>query len=152
MSGSSPRMRDFEDAATGRVNWDAYQAAEVRVGRKCYRCNAYTSLFQTDVGYRRLCSSCEKAEKSPGEELRHERLVRCPGCRHLWRLEEYDVRDETEDVNCPECDRGFEVGLEVSVTFVSPPAEVGESAEGEAAEEDGEPEHDDESEYTGEPS
>jgi uncharacterized CHY-type Zn-finger protein len=122
MPVDDPRMDEFR-REDGGIDWSAYNAAQVRVGLKCRTCNAYAVIFGKCPGHPQDCVSCEKARKSPAEELRHDRFVRCPGCRHLFEVSEYDPRDEDEDTCCPQCDREFTAKMEVSVTWVSPAAD-----------------------------
>lgn len=117
---AEPKMADFEK--DGKVDWAAYNRAQIDYGIKCRTCKQYTSVFGAR-GYPRECSDCEAARKRTGEEVTHDRYVRCPACMHLFEPDMSEFRGEGEtEFMCPECEHEFEATANVSVSWTSPPA------------------------------
>jgi DNA-directed RNA polymerase subunit RPC12/RpoP len=102
----------------GRVDWDAYRAAQRANGDRCFVCGA-TILF--GPGHLDRCNAC-KALDEDRDEVTHDDFVRCPKCRHTMNVrEEYDLfQDGTHELACDECGHEFEVTTVVSYSFRSP--------------------------------
>jgi hypothetical protein len=67
-----------------------------------------------------LCGSCRQLDNA--DELLHEKLIRCPSCKHAWEpdFEEPVWKEDGGEVYCPECDHEFHVGTMITYTFTSP--------------------------------
>lgn len=106
--------------ADGRIDWDAYNAAQVRAGEKCSRCGHFIVFAR---GYRDECHSCKALDEDKGE-VWHDDKVRCPKCRHTMDVhgsELYELYEEgTHDISCRSCDHDFEVTTRVQHSFMSP--------------------------------
>lgn len=129
-------MKDHEDEK-GRVNWKAYTQAKVDAGEECMTCHDFMSFF--DIEGNRLgpreCYRCRSMHTSE-EEVRHEKLVRCPSCRYEFDITDYMSENceyrfyeaEEHDIDCPHCEKSFTVTTHVSYEFTSPA--IKESSDG----------------------
>jgi hypothetical protein len=87
----------------GRVDWDAYRAAQRANGDRCFVCGA---MILFGPGHLDRCNACKALD-----EDRDEVTVR----------EEYDLfQDGTHELACDECGHEFEVTTDVSYSFRSP--------------------------------
>ena len=111
-------IKDYKDSE-GNLDWNAYQNAKKANGEICTRCGTYILWGK---GYPQECHDCKDAKNE--KELRHDKFIRCPQCRHLWdpfECEMYEVlTDDNHDVCCVECDYHFTMTTYVSYSFTSP--------------------------------
>ncbi len=115
------------DKPDGSTDWAAYHKAQVANGESCSKCNAFILLG--DVGHPQRCHDCQNIDTKPGE-VEHRHSVRCPKCQHIIDPFEYESGidlgeamsgGEGSDIDCPECDTEFRVGVRVEYYFTSPP-------------------------------
>lgn len=114
----------------GKTDWRAYDRARIENGEACSLCNKYIfSLLEGPPGHRQKCPACKSVDDM-GEELDHDRYVRCPKCGHLEDVhdaEVYGVFEEGEtEWGCSSCDHEYMVSTSVSYNFSSPAGETGE--------------------------
>ncbi len=103
----------------GGIDWDSYRKAQVASGEACRECGSFIVFGR---GVPRLCGSCSALHQDEGD-VSHEYRLRCPKCRHLWKVgtDEYDLHQEgTHEVMCPECEHEFDIQTSVSFSFTSP--------------------------------
>ena len=119
----------------GGIDWAAYRKAQVDVGDNCRTCGAYIPFGGVGLFGRREdhiqapqeCVSCQNIHKPA--EVSHDSIIRCPACRFSWNPHNYEMYEvfnlagDDTDVNCPECEHAFTVGVMVQVTFISPKLE-----------------------------
>lgn len=109
------RMDDHRKPG-GELDWDAYRRAQLANGELCSRCEAVI-LF--GAGHLQECVPCK--HRGDPAEFDHDRLIRCPKCRHTWdAIDEELPNNDTMSVFCPECDHGFEVGIHTHYSYTSP--------------------------------
>lgn len=128
-------FKDYEDPTTGKIDWKAYNAAEVQAGQKCTCCGG---LIYPGKGHPSRCADCENLDADP--ELNHDSRVRCPKCRNHWapsENEEYKLayEDGEHEVTCDNCGHEFTVTTHVSYSYTSP-AMIQDDPEPEAEEPD----------------
>jgi len=130
---------DFRDEK-GEIDWKAYRQAEIDTGERCYRCGDFIMLsFVCDIvgslfnrepktPQKRLCPSCKSLDEKTGDEVTHERYIRCPKCGHQdditdwdcdWGREKYEEGDH--EVTCNSCEYEFIITTNVSYSYTSPP-------------------------------
>jgi len=117
----------------GRVDWPAYDVAQIACGEKCQTCGELILNINLWGGKsERLpgpqdCYSC-RVLIGNSESVRHDRFIRCPECgaKHDPRTEEeYRVMEEGEhSYSCDECDCEFNVSTSVVYTYTSPNMKV----------------------------
>jgi DNA-directed RNA polymerase subunit RPC12/RpoP len=106
----------------GKLDWAAYQKAQVDNGEACRECKKY---IYPPKGTPSLCYACISLHQDKFEVSHNER-IRCPKCGHLWPAsdEEGELHSEgTHEVTCPECEAEFEINTSVSYEFTSPALE-----------------------------
>ena len=126
MGDSMVSMKDHEDAQ-GRVNWKAYTQAKVDAGEECMTCHDFMFDYRGQSSPRE-CYRCRRMHTCTEEEVRHEKLVRCPFCRHEFDITDYMSHNceyrwyepEEHDIDCPQCEKTFTVTTHVSYEFTSP--------------------------------
>jgi hypothetical protein len=120
-----PYLDEFR-GPDGLVDWDALASWERAHGERCTRCNAMIIFHEKD-GVPALCGSCQAMDLDEGE-VSHERLLRCPHCKHQMKLP--DPTDYSQlweegrhEIDCDECGKEFSVEVRVSYYFTSPKLE-----------------------------
>jgi hypothetical protein len=108
---------DHTDAATGRIDWAAYNQAQRDNGERCRTCPA---IILFPKGHPAQCGQCRRLETDRDEAVHEERL-RCPKCRHAWCPEEQLDEGDAVGVDCPLCEHAFDVGVFYTATYTSPP-------------------------------
>lgn len=112
------KMDDFRDE-DGNIRWSDYRQARVRNGESCQKCHTHLIFAK---GHADTCRQCRLAEET--DEIWHDRFVRCPKCGYMWDPsdgDDYDLMaDGDHDVQCYECDHGFEISTTISFSFKSP--------------------------------
>lgn len=105
----------------GNIDWAAYHASEVANGDICSKCGHF--ILFGGKGHPVECGSCREMETHHGE-IRHEKYVRCPYCRHTFNpydCEMFELLEEDcHDVSCPLCDKTFSVTTHITYSFRSP--------------------------------
>ena len=111
------RMDDYT-GPDGLTDWKCYREAQVVVGECCRTCG---DLLVFGTGYPRDCAGCDRL-KVHGGQVEHDRLIRCPACRELFRPgDDYNLFQEGQHgVQCPSCEAEFEIETQVNWTFGSP--------------------------------
>jgi hypothetical protein len=120
-------MIDFEEyrKEDGTVDWGAYQKAQVDAGERCYQCSSLIVSIRsrTKAAGKTLCYGCQGHRDELGER-EHESRVRCPQCQNTWDVfehEDYQVlKEDGDDVCCPDCDYTFHVDCRVEYHLTSP--------------------------------
>lgn len=119
------RLDAFKQA-DGRIDWRAYNAAQVDAGEKCMTCGKFIFALWADVAGPQECHACKSLHGTP--ETDHESRIRCPRCHHIgsafgpecsWAGNEL-FQDGTHRVECPECQFSFEIETHITYTFTSP--------------------------------
>lgn len=114
------RMQDFE--VEGRVDWDAYQKAQVDAGEKCQECGEYIFASHGPT----TCRDCRSLRVGQ-EEVTHNNSVRCPECRHVFGVlgggvnDPHIAYDGDSAATCEQCEHRFTVRVDVSRRYTSPP-------------------------------
>jgi hypothetical protein len=111
-------MNDFRGEG-GNVDWISYNKAKINNGDVCFRCH---KIQIRSTGEKSLCSQCRELES--GDEVFHNKFVRCPKCGDTfdpYETEDYKLLyDGGHDVTCDNCDEEFEVTTYVDYEFKSP--------------------------------
>jgi len=110
---------DFKDVG-GRVDWKAYNKAQVSNGESCRKCNGYISYAK---GFPALCWDCEELATETGEINHNTKGIRCPSCRYVMTQwdDHYELYEDGEhDFTCHNCDHTFMVSTNVEYSWSSP--------------------------------
>ena len=123
------RNNDYRDAE-GLVDWEALRQAQISNGEICEKCGAYIfPLYSEEYGSPLLCPNCQALTQSVNE-VEHPRLIRCPQCKHMYKVagnDLYELYEEGEHwETCPECGCDFKVTTRVEYFFTSPALETNE--------------------------
>ena len=107
--------------AKGQIDFDSYHRAKKANGEDCMTCGQMVSIWGGD-GHPKECHQCKSSTKD--EEFRHDNRVRCPKCSHAYdpyEAEQYELlKEDGDEVYCPECDHLFYVSTTISYSFTSP--------------------------------
>jgi hypothetical protein len=122
-----------EHRKEGKIDWKAYEDAEIAAGQLCLRCKERIiyPLLSEWTGGRRLCNSCKNMDTDKGEVSHHIDL-RCPKCGFLMNVNDYDLwecglwEEGEHEIYCVKCDHKFTVTTNTSHSFDSPAREVEE--------------------------
>jgi hypothetical protein len=108
-------------------------------GEKCCMCGEYIVCLRPP-GYSQRCWKCKQLDGQG--DVRDNRYIRCPKCRHSWNsfgddcsFENSVFEEGDHDVSCPSCEHRFEVTTNVTYSFDSPALIVEESEAEEESEE-----------------
>jgi len=121
-------IADFKKE-NGDIDWAAYNKAQVEAGEKCLKCGAFMlklNLFGRETAGPRICHQCNEGANTL-EEIEHDKMVRCPECRHMfdaWDQPFYDGMSpgsEEAEMDCPACDCSFTIEVITTYSFKSPP-------------------------------
>ena len=109
----------------GNIDWTAERAARRQNGEICTRCGRVI-LFSDSLGHPSECGACKNLSSS--DEIRHERMIRCPACGKSWDPHDTESNEMFEygdhQTCCPDCDHEFSVTTAVTYTFTSPPLDA----------------------------
>ena len=108
----------------GFFDYDAYHAALVARGRRCWQCGA---VLMPALGTPTLCPPCTTLHNTPGA-VAHPTHIRCPHCAHIWDFSTQHFYDPPVSacaavytVKCPRCETDFSMEWRLIFIYKSPP-------------------------------